>query len=58
MELHCRDDYHKNQTPPGARLNLIDLESDDLDWEKLEQGLYGKTSRSTLPTTVQHLPPT
>lgn len=31
--------------PPVRRLNLIDLESDDVDWEKLEQGLYGKASR-------------
>lgn len=35
----------KNQTPPVARINLIDLESDDVDWEKLERGLYGKASR-------------
>lgn len=35
----------KNQTPPVARLNLIDLESDDVDWEKLEKGLYGKGAR-------------
>lgn len=35
----------KKQMPPVRRLNLIDLESDDVDWEKLEQGLYGKTSR-------------
>lgn len=35
----------KKQMPPVRRLNLIDLESDDVDWEKLEQGLYGKASR-------------
>lgn len=35
----------KNQTPPVARLNLIDLEADTVDWEKLEQGLYGKAVR-------------
>lgn len=35
----------KNQTPPVTRLNLIDLESDDVDWELLEKGLYGKASR-------------
>lgn len=35
----------KKQMPPVRRLNLIDLESDDVDWEKLEQGLYGKVSR-------------
>lgn len=35
----------KNQTPQVTRLNLIDLESDEVDWEKLESGLYGKSSR-------------
>lgn len=35
----------KNQTPPVARLNLIDLEADDVDWEQLEKGLYGKALR-------------
>lgn len=35
----------RNQTPPVARLNLIDLEADEVDWEKLEHGLYGKASR-------------
>ena len=36
----------QNQTPPVNRLNLIDLEADEVDWEKLEQGLFGKVSRS------------
>ena len=44
----------KNQTPPVARLNLIDLESDDVDWEKLEQGLYGKASRPTPFQILEH----
>ncbi len=35
----------KNQTPQVARLNLIDLETDDVDWEQLEKGLYGRASR-------------
>lgn len=35
----------KNQTPSVTRLNLIDLEADDVDWELLEKGLYGKASR-------------
>lgn len=35
----------KHQTPPVTRLNLIDLESDDVDWDKLNQGLFGKASR-------------
>lgn len=44
----------KNQTPPVARLNLIDLEADDVDWEKLEQGLYGKVSRSKPFEVMEH----
>lgn len=35
----------QNQTPPVARLNLIDLEADDVNWVQLEKGLYGKASR-------------
>lgn len=35
----------KSQIPSVTRLNLIDLDSDDVDWEKLEQGLFGKASR-------------
>ncbi len=35
----------QNQNPPVSRLNLIDLEEDDVDWEKLENGLFGKDSR-------------
>lgn len=44
----------KHQTPPVARLNLIDLESDDVDWVKLEQGLYGKDSRPNPFTIKEH----
>lgn len=35
----------QDQHPPVSRLNLIDLEEDDVCWERLEQGLYGKQSR-------------
>lgn len=35
----------KNQMPKVARLNLIDLETDDVDWEQLEKGLYGRALR-------------
>lgn len=44
----------KNQTPQVTRLNLIDLESDDVDWEKLEHGLYGKSSRSKPFSIMEH----
>ena len=36
----------RNQNPPVTRLNLIDLENDDVDWSSLEQGLFGVASRS------------
>ena len=35
----------KNQIPQVNRLSLMDLESDEVDWEKLEGGLFGKASR-------------
>lgn len=44
----------KNQTPPVSRLNLIDLESDDVDWAKLEQGVFGKASRPKPFTVKEH----
>lgn len=44
----------KNQTPPVTRLNLIDLEADDVDWEKLEHGLYGKASRPQPFSIMEH----
>ena len=44
----------RNQTPPVSRINLIDLESDDVDWEKLEQGLYGKVSRPKPFVIMEH----
>lgn len=36
----------KNQTPPVSRLSLYDLENAPVDWEKLENGLYGEQARS------------
>ena len=36
----------RNQNPPVTRLNLIDLENDDVDWSSLEQGIFGMASRS------------
>ena len=36
----------RNQNPPVARLSLNDLASDEVDWGKLEQGIFGMPSRS------------
>lgn len=44
----------KKQTPQVTRLNLIDLEADDVDWEKLEQGVYGKASRPKPFAIMEH----
>ena len=44
----------RNQTPPVTRLNLIDLEADEVDWEKLERGLYGKASRPKPFSIMEH----
>lgn len=35
----------RNQKPSVARLNLLDLEQDEVDWERLEQGMFGAASR-------------
>lgn len=42
----------RNQNPPVTRLNLIDLENDDVNWSSLEQGLFGVASRSK-PFAIQ-----
>ena len=42
------------QNPPVTRLNLIDLENDDVDWNSLEQGIFGMASRSKPFTIREH----
>ena len=44
----------RNQTPPVTRLSLIDLEADEVDWKKLEHGLYGKASRPQPFAIMEH----
>lgn len=44
----------RNQNPPVTRLNLIDLENDDVDWNSLEQGIFGVASRSKPFTIREH----
>lgn len=44
----------KSQTPPVSRLNLLDLESDDVDWAKLEQGVFGKAFRPKPFSVKEH----
>lgn len=35
----------RNQSPPVSRLNLYDLDQAPVDWEKLENGLFGENAR-------------
>lgn len=48
------DQTIRNQNPPVTRLNLIDLENDDVDWSSLEQGIFGVASRSKPFTIREH----
>lgn len=36
----------QNQTPPVARLNFSELEQSPVDWEKIDQGIYGEQART------------
>lgn len=36
----------QNQNPPVGRIGLIELQNDDVDWEKLDAGIFGKKAES------------
>jgi predicted helicase len=44
----------KNQHPPFTRLNLLELQEAKVDWEKLEDGVHGESSRTRKKTIRQH----
>ena len=44
----------QNQNPLVTRLNLIDLETDDVDWEKLDNGIFGKESKPAQKKLFEH----
>lgn len=44
----------RNQTPPVTRINLIDLENASVDWEKLDQGIYGEKALVEKKTIRPH----
>lgn len=44
----------KNQNPPVSRINLYDLEQAPVDWEKLENGLFGEQARIKRKSPRQH----
>ena len=43
-----------NQTPPVTRLNLSELESAEVDWNKLSEGLFGVEYRSPRFSVREH----
>lgn len=44
----------RNQEPPVTRLNLSDLEQAPVDWEKLENGIFGEQSRLAKKSIREH----
>ena len=43
-----------NQNPPVSRINLFDLESAPVDWEKLDEGIFGHKARLAKKTVKPH----
>ena len=43
-----------NQDPPVSRINLSQLETAPVDWEKIAQGLFGEQSRPDKKIAFQH----
>lgn len=43
-----------NQNPPVSRINLSDLESAQVDWEKLDEGIFGNKARLAKKTVRAH----
>lgn len=44
----------ENQTPPVNRIGLSNLENDAVDWEKIEQGVFGEASRQKKFAVREH----
>ncbi len=44
----------KNQNPPVTRLNLYDLQTAPVDWEKLNNGVHGEASRTPKKILLPH----
>lgn len=43
-----------NQNPPVSRINLFDLENAKVDWEKLDEGVFGHKARLAKKTVKPH----
>lgn len=44
----------RNQNPPVNRISLYDLESESIDWEKLDAQIYGKKARNEKKQLKKH----
>jgi predicted helicase len=47
-------DAIKNQNPPVSRINLFDLISAPVDWEKIDNGITGEVARTNKKVLKQH----
>ncbi|MCL2311756.1 MAG: DEAD/DEAH box helicase family protein [Firmicutes bacterium] len=43
-----------NQNPPVSRINLSDLESASVDWQKLDEGIFGYKARVSKKSVKRH----
>jgi predicted helicase len=43
-----------NQDPPFLRISLSDLEAAEVDWAKLDAGIFGAKARTALKTLMEH----
>ena len=43
-----------NQNPPVSRINLFDLENAQVDWEKLDEGIFGHKARLAKKIVKHH----
>lgn len=47
-------DAIKNQNPPVSRINLFDLNSAPVEWEKIDKGITGEVARTNKKVLKQH----
>lgn len=48
------EDAIQNQNPPVSRISLSYLEEDEVDWAKLDQGIFGQKSRPVVHKLFDH----
>jgi len=44
----------RNQNPPVSRISLFDLETAPVDWERLDEGVFGSNARKPKKTILPH----